>query len=309
MILIACATYKGAEQYLIPYIEGIRSQTFTDYELVFCDNSDTDEFAEKLKEFGTVLRSPSNKNIHEALELAYNKLRDYFLAGDYTHMWIVEADQVVQPDALERLLKEDKDVIGCPYPLNQNNDIVCVHDPVTENIYKVSDIKLKVHKEGPVFQVWGCGHGAVLAKRHVLEKIPFRIDEKNKLAASPDTFWYQDIKKAGIKVYCLGDCWTDHLRISGGGIEYPTGIKTYELPELTVVRCRGDFWNSGINPKFFIMKGQKKVLPRIIDEITYQAIQNGLLIKIDPVADEESKRLVEEELERKKLSYKQRWKV
>lgn len=309
MILIACATYKGAEQYLIPYIEGIRNQTFTDYELVFCDNSDTDEFAEKLKEFGTVIRSPSNKNIHEALEMAYNKLRDYFLAGKYTHMWIVEADQVVQPDALERLLKEDKEIIGCPYLLNQNNDIVCVHDPINETIYTVGDLKLRASKEGNLLRVWGCGHGAVLAKRKVLEKLPFRIDHKNKLAASPDTFWYQDIKKEGFEVYCLADAWTEHLRITGNTIEYPAGIKTYELPELTVVRCRGDFWNSGINPKFFIMKGQKKVLPRIIDEITYQAIQNGLLIKIDPVADEESKRLVEEELERKKLSYKQRWKV
>lgn len=307
--MIACATYRGAERYLIPYIEGIRNQTFTNYELVFCDNSIDDEFAEKLKSYGKVLRSPSNKNIHEALELAYNKLREYFLSSDCTHMWIVEADQVPQEDALERLLKADKDVVGCPYLLNPNNDIVCVHDVITENIYRVGDIKLKVNKEGPIFQVWGCGHGAVLAKRKVIEKIPFRIDEKNKLAASPDTFWYQDIKKAGIKVYCLGDCWTDHLRISGGGIEYPTGIKTYELPELTVVRCRGDFWNSGINPKFFIMKGQKKVLPRIIDEITYQAIQNGLLIKIDPVVNEESRKLIEEEMLKKKLSYKERWKV
>lgn len=310
-VLVVSPTYSGSKRYLHSWLDGIQQQTYTNYDILFCDNSnDEGVYAEELSQYGIVIKSTPNPNIHLALVEAYNKIRDYFLVNQYDLMWIVESDQVPPPEALEELIKADKPVIGCPYFLNKNNDVVCVHTPDTLQIYNWSDLQLRIDKENKtILHVGGVGHGAVLAKRDVIQKISFRIDEKNKLSASPDTFWYIDLKQHNIPVYCLTSCFSEHLRITNSQQEYPEGIQTIKLDDFIVVKCKGDFWGNGLpgsRGRFIIGKGQKKLLPKTIDIITYNALQSGLLIKIDPVADDKAKQLLEEKLKEEKLKYKKK---
>jgi len=280
-VLIVSPTYNKTKKYLYAWTEGIKAQTYTNYDILFCDNSnDGGEYAKELEEHGIVIKSEPDPVIHYALEKAYNKIRDYFLENQYDAMWIVEADQVPLPDALERLIEQDKLVVGCPYFLNKNNDIVCVHDYKTEQIYNWKEIELLMKdKTNKCLKVFGCGHGAVLAKRSVLERVAFRVESK---IASPDTWWYVDLKKENIGVYCLTDCMSEHLRVTDRFSQIPEGTITFTFEEPTVVECSGDFWNSADWQHFFILRGQQKLLPRVISKITWDAIQQGLLRKVKP---------------------------
>lgn len=270
-VMVACATYNQQKKYLKAYIQNLNSQTYKNFEIVFCDNSnDNGEYAETLSEYGKVLRSPPDKIIHIALEKAYNKLRDYFLEHDFDYMWIVESDQLPPVNALEELIKENKDIVGCPYFLNRQNDVVCVHNVLTTEIYNYNELLLHAGNKKCVL-VWGCGHGAVLATRQVIKAIKFRVDEK--YSASPDTWWYEDIKGKFL-VYCRVDLLSEHLRLLNDFDE-----ELILIEEDIWVKAKNDFFNSGTRHKFFVDNREFKKLPRYIDKITFDALGNLLIVK------------------------------
>ena len=302
-IMIACATYSGSEKYLDAYLEGIKSQTYTEYELVFCDNSADDVYSEKLKKLGfIVLRSSHNINIDIALEQAYNTLREYFLNNQFDAMWIVESDQVPKKNALEELVKVDKMVVGCPYLLNKNNDHVCVHHPTTEQIFSWREFELFSNKK-KIVRVWGCGHGAVLVKRKVIDEVKFRIEEKRH--ASPDTFWYIDLKEKHIPVYCMPKLFSEHLRTLEDYQNIPAGEQVIKLEKTIFVRCKGDYYNSGpAFDKFYIMKNQVKKLPDRVSEQTWAALEQGLLRRVNPIEEKENIEKFNAVMKKKKVSYK-----
>lgn len=307
-VLIACTTYNKNEKYLKAYLKGIESQTYKRHELVFCDNSKDDKFAKRLEGLGyTVLRSKPNDIIHWAVRDAMNVLRDYFVKHHYDSMWVLEADQVPPPDALEKLVKADKPVIGVPYILNKNNDIICCHDPVHHQILTYGELLImsKKVKDG-IIRVWGVGHGCVLAKRWVIEKFSFRVDDEDgKIpGASPDTWWYVDLWRAKTLVFCLASMMTDHLRIQEQG---EIGKDAIEIGKLIFVRCKNDYWNSATWDNVSMMKGQVKKLPRFVSPITYDAIHNqGLLIEVNVVKELEGKEEEERKRKENKVTYKQK---
>jgi len=308
-VMIACTTFDGTRKYFNAYVENLKKQTYKKWELVFCDNSKEEGFAEEIRAKGfKVLRSPSNPIIHIAVRDAMNNLRDYFLENQFDLMWILEQDQLPPPEALEKLVKADKQVIGLPYLLNNNNDIVCCHDFNTHQIMTYRELTLagsaKPSSNG-IIRVWGCGHGCVLVKRKIIEKFKFRVDDENgKMPrASPDTWWYEDLWKAKVPVHCLTTMMSEHLRITKGGEEIENGIV---LDKPVFVRCKGDFWNSATKDRVHVMKGQIVKLPRIISPITYDAIYNQkLLVIVDAVKEKKNKEAYMEYLKKRKLKYKE----
>src|SRR5690349_15787457 len=66
-----------------------------------------------------------------AMNIVYNyrKIQAAFLAGGYDALWIVEDDLVVPPDALEKLLAVEADVVYGVYTFRRGSPIINIMQP------------------------------------------------------------------------------------------------------------------------------------------------------------------------------------
>ena len=93
----------------------------------------------------------------------FNYFRDIFLAGDYTHMFIVEADTIPPVNAIEQLLIPNKDLISATYYYrDEAKNIVA---------WNIEDSEFLVK------HCLGTGTGALLLSRAVLEKCDWNYDQ------------------------------------------------------------------------------------------------------------------------------------
>ena len=137
-----------------------------------------------------------------------------------------------------------------------------------------------------------------------MEKLSFRVDDENGKTpgASPDTWWYVDLWKMKIPVYCLTSLMSDHLRLSPVS---EVGKDAIELDRVIFVRCKGDYWNSATWDNVSMLKSQIRKLPKFVSKITYDALyQQKLLYEVDAVKDYEDKITAIEERKKSKVEYK-----
>jgi len=154
---------------------------------------------------------------------SYNKIRDFFLRGPWTHLLIIESD--IFPDDksfLKRWIREDKPVITAPYTLG-----MIIQSPKEEekNIPKAAmwykrpiifgqlefyrwvaldDILPGIRELD--FTIGGFGTGLVLLHREVLQQIIFRNEQKG----TPDKCLKSDLDDYGIKSYLDGSLKIRH---------------------------------------------------------------------------------------------------
>jgi len=200
-ILVGCPTSQHKKYCLNEYLEGIKNLTYENIHLVLVDNSETDEYYEKLKKIGvSVIRGKNFENIKDSVINSRNILRKYCLENDYDYLLSLEQDVVPQKDVIEKLLKHNKKIIGALYfYLGKDKEtllpMVWIHH---EGEFAR---RLEFHEipEEELIEVITCGLGCVLIKRDVLEKIEFR-HEKNQ---DPwDDLWFaEDAREKGFKVY------------------------------------------------------------------------------------------------------------
>jgi hypothetical protein len=108
----------------------------------------------------------------------YNKARRWALDNDYDALVTVEADMVIPPDAVSKMVKHEADVVYGLY---------CFKNTSSWSAFTELDIKhgrsLSKDKErarslwGQTIEVAGVGHGCTLIHRHVLEALEFRTDD------------------------------------------------------------------------------------------------------------------------------------
>jgi len=127
---------------------------------------------------------------------AYQRLRAMFLAEPaYTHLWIVENDLIIPPDALERLLKvcEQADIAYALYVFRRGINVNIMRHDTTDPI--TNDPVLWARAWGKVVPCAGLGFGCTLIQRHVLERFPMRTEIGG---GDADTCLARDAKKAGL---------------------------------------------------------------------------------------------------------------
>lgn len=136
----------------------------------------------------------------------YNKARRFVLDNGYDYLFTVEADMIIPPDALTRLL----DVCE-----NQGGDVAyglyCFRNTSTWSAWTelTMDHGRSIKKDpqaakaawGKVIDVAGVGLGCTLIKRKVLEAIPFRVDD---LAPDVHNDWIfgVDLQAHGFRQKC-----------------------------------------------------------------------------------------------------------
>jgi len=145
-----------------------------------------------------------------------NILRDEFLKGDYTHLFVLESDVFIEKERLEQLVNLDADVANFTYPmkLKRNNGTVslCVQSTgVRDKALMITPEESKELLKDPSVKVLNvdllngkklthCGYGCTLIKRKVLEQIEFRaVKQSNGVTPFPDSTFHYDVNKAGFK--------------------------------------------------------------------------------------------------------------
>lgn len=133
----------------------------------------------------------------------YNYARRMFLAGGYDALLTVEADMVIPPDALRRLLACDADVSYGLYVFRHTQRTWSAYTRLDEyqgrSISQDKDAARAAW--GTVIDVEGVGMGCTLIRRHVLEHLGFHLDPVVRLLAC-DWLLARDCKRYGYTQRC-----------------------------------------------------------------------------------------------------------
>lgn len=138
------------------------------------------------------------------VQAAYTRGRDLFLAGDYTHLVIVESDIIPPPDAWLKLKALNKPLalaLYCLRPRHSGGDFLsaCPYfgGGDIEESYSFRPEHLAKVKDG-ASRVSGMGLGCIVIERQVMEAIAFRGIWKQ----YPDWPFWQDVIAKGFEAWC-----------------------------------------------------------------------------------------------------------
>lgn len=219
-VLIGCPIYDGDAQYLEGFLESIRSQTFTDFDILFADTSKTDTFSKILKKTGQfVIRAPSKSGERMDNIVSGRKVvRDFFLTKDYDFLWFVDADVHPPKDALKKLLSDRTDIVSAvclnPFSRSKTDNIRPCLWAFTEEKGVCKQLSVDHVQESGIIEVAITGFGCVLISRKVLEKVDITLFDGHK--GSEDTIFFVNALREGFKIFADLDVKCDHLVFSVG---------------------------------------------------------------------------------------------
>lgn len=153
------------------------------------------------------------KNIFP-LDAARNKCVKEFLESDYQYLLWIDDDIVPPPNALERLIQADKDMIGAVcFSMKYENGMGFPY-PVT--LRYDADKKYAVYHGSGIEEVDATGGACVLFKRCVYEALErpyqFQYHRDGTLALTCDFDVFQKAQKAGFKLFIDFGVLCSHIR-------------------------------------------------------------------------------------------------
>lgn len=113
----------------------------------------------------------------QQIEKVRNEFAKLCLAGGFDYLFMVDDDNPIPPDTLEKFLEDDKDIVIAPI-LSRNPDANGIHNLCAfySHEHKICGKKLKLYDnikefkdEGFLHKIDAGGTGAILIKRKVLE--------------------------------------------------------------------------------------------------------------------------------------------
>ena len=179
-----------------------------------------------------------NKTGMEMLKEKQNAMRDDFLKGNYTHLFSLESDNIPNKNTIKDFLKHKVDLVSSLYFV-KTTEHFAFEIPKGSSWWKMGlRNKGAVIRQKLIPSVWGifgtqsrrwdiddalpqrglvralaCGLGSVLISRNVLEKIKFRINEKQ---FTDYTFW-KDAFDLGFEGFVDTDNWAEHRHLETDG--------------------------------------------------------------------------------------------
>ena len=112
-VLVGCPTSHHKDYCLDRYVKSVNTLSYPNYDVLIVDNSETDEYYNKIKEKGLpVLRLEKYyEHARTRLTKSRNIIREKLLEGDYEYFLSLEQDVIPPRDIIETLLKSKKKVI------------------------------------------------------------------------------------------------------------------------------------------------------------------------------------------------------
>ncbi|MBW2964163.1 hypothetical protein KY363_01770, partial [Candidatus Woesearchaeota archaeon] len=169
-VLIGCVTHDKDEQYVEEFLEHIRSQDYTNFDILFAETSGNKEFIAQLRGTNSIVLECFNGQEHGIQKITdgRNAVREYAISKGYDHVWFVDTDIRPPPSSLSKLLSDRKDIVTGLYLdwvniEGKNRVMPIVYDYTDENEYCrpmwLNDV---VGKEG-LMEIFFAGFGCTLA--------------------------------------------------------------------------------------------------------------------------------------------------
>jgi hypothetical protein len=208
-VLVAAPQHDSKSYCWDTWRDRVKSLTYPNYDVFLAENSDTDEFHNKIKEDGFIskregyhLSSVLGRTTH-----AHEACRKYALDNGYDYMLHLETDVIPPFDVIERLLSSKKHVISGVYDIfhgKSRKSMVQLNEGYDRSVGAYRTVPFVEHEEplffdGTVKQVYHAGIGCTLIDRYTLNRIPFRYDDKHIFHA--DTWFANDCFQKDIPVF------------------------------------------------------------------------------------------------------------
>jgi len=147
----------------------------------------------------------SNKIGIEGIVEAENQLILRALEGDFSHLWLIQADVEVPDNAFESLLGLHVDVAFGVVPRHNDRDaLICGFLDEKAKIWYLPRQAI----EGQILSGWVFASGCILIERRVLEAgVRFRYES----GVGEDILFAYDVQKAGFVAKVHGDVLCGHL--------------------------------------------------------------------------------------------------
>ena len=245
-ILVGCPTANFKEYALDFYILGLKNLTYTNFDLIIVDNSESNEYFNLLNKKINKETIPNAKNIYIIKDTFKEKARDRIISsrniirqkvldGNYDYFLSLEQDILPYKDMIERFLNDlekiksgneegikdlNPKIITAVYFNNQVIGIKQVLAPLiyVEHIMDNTGLMiLPKHRllDKKIISIKACGIGCILIHRDVLEKIKFRYEGDS----FDDMMFCKDAIDNNFDIYCDCSLLVEHFPGDWSSIE------------------------------------------------------------------------------------------
>lgn len=218
-ILIAAPTSSNKNYCLEEYLINVSKIEYGNFKCVLFDNTldageNTAHINNTMKRlFGNderFLAIHSNvtdcEGIISRICKGHNDCRTYAIAGGYVKMLHLETDVMIEPHFLQELILHAKPVVGACYYRDEGRFRKLMvqqrmhRSPNNVYMYNLDQQDDTYFIDGTLKRVGHIGLGCILIDIDVLKKVPFRYVPN--IPLHTDSYWAEDVHKAGIKIYC-----------------------------------------------------------------------------------------------------------
>lgn len=231
-ILVAFPTSDKKDYCVERFIDQIKNFTYPLYDIFVVDNSKDSKHVRKFwKEGIKAVHEPLNGDFREELARHQNIIKDYFLAGDYDYLMMIESDVFTGECILEKLVSYaevyNAGAVTATYEIMRDEPTLCLTATVDSRFvrsekllnrshgYEIMGqgcVELKKLLNDPDAKLTATGIGCTLFSREALECVNFRVDlDLNKRAFS-DTFIFTDIERKGFRVLIDSNIICEHVK-------------------------------------------------------------------------------------------------
>jgi hypothetical protein len=231
-ILVAFPTSDKKDYCAERFIDQIKNFTYPLYDIFVVDNSKDPKHVKKFwKEGIKAIHEPLNGDFREELARHQNIIKDYFLAGDYDYLMMIESDVFTGECILEKLVSYaevyNAGAVTATYEIMRDEPTLCLTATVDSRFvrsekllnrshgYEIMGqgcVELKKLLNDPDAKLTATGIGCTLFSREALECVNFRVDlDLNKRAFS-DTFIFTDIERKGFRVLIDSNIVCEHVK-------------------------------------------------------------------------------------------------
>lgn len=231
-ILIGFPTSDKKDYCVDEFIQQIKSFTYPLYDIFVVDNSKDSKHVRKFwKEGIKAIHEPLKGDFREELARHQNIIKDYFLAGDYDYLMMIESDVFTGECILEKLVSYaevyNAGVVTATYEIDRGEPTLCLTSTVDSRLvrseklldrslgYEIMGqgvIPLRKLLSDPDAKLTATGVGCTLFSRFALEDVNFRVDLSLNKRAFSDTFIFTDIASKGYEILIDSNIICEHKK-------------------------------------------------------------------------------------------------
>ena len=221
-VLVGCPTFDGKAYCLKEYVDAVKNLDYDNYDVVLVDNSETDEYYDRIKSLGVNAWHLNEKglSVHGKIVACRNLLRKMAIEK-YDYFLSLEQDVIPPKDIIKKLLAHKKQIISAVYNMRMDDgkDYPLLwrffegreaEEFIAKNPKTKSEIAAAMKKgllckryepgelpKNKLVKIAACGLGAVLIHNSVLKKVVFNANQ----VAYDDMFFSQEAIRSGFEIF------------------------------------------------------------------------------------------------------------